>query len=369
MDQAVPLTGSRRELLALGAAAAGSAAAIATPSSGSSNSPADGPNTSACPRDHGAIGDGAYRPLAVRYSTLAAARAIFPFVTSLRQSVDWAGIQAALDAVEGSSGRVVLPTGRWIISDTLRLPNQVTFEGESRWGSVIDNQNYPLAGPQLTNKAASFIYVTIRNLTLNGGTHAIRVVGPGEVAGCVIEGVTAQLQSEANIEFSSLQTTVFRDCHLIHGRHGISVTHFPCNSVTLVNTRLGSHSDASLRLRGADLVAMIGGSMEAGGKVGPATIDIETGSVYANVVAFRHVYFENTHRTLLRSRGAKCVSFDGCKFTGTVAGAGDFSPYWFDCGDDVISFSNNFFQQPTLVPPHSVLSGHNENLARRAPAT
>lgn len=350
----------RRDLLVLGLAAAGSAASATAPPAPDAG-PAD-PVRSACPRDHGAVGDGQYRPLATRFATLAAAKVVFPFVTSLRQSVDWAGIQAALDAVEGASGRVVLPTGRWIISDTLRLPSWVTLEGESRWGSIIDNQNLPLAAPQLTNKAPSFIYVTIRNLTLNGGTHGIRVVGPGEVAGCVIDGVTAQLQTEANIEFSSLQTTVFRDCHLIHGRHGISVTHYPCNSVTLINTRLGSHSDASLRLRGADLVAMIGGSMEAGGRPGPATIDVETGSVYANAIAFRHVYFESTHRVLLRSRGTKGLSFDGCKFTGTAVGTAGFTPYRFDCGDDRIGFSNNFFQQPTHAPSHAVLSGLNENL-------
>jgi len=48
-------------------------------------------------KNFGAIGDGASHPLSSVYSTLAQAQAVYPFVTSLTQELDWAAIQAALN--------------------------------------------------------------------------------------------------------------------------------------------------------------------------------------------------------------------------------------------------------------------------------
>ena len=180
------------------------------------------------PRALGAVGDGQIRFLSERFATLAEARAVYPFAQRLDQSLDWAGIQAALNAAEPTGGLVIIPAGRFIISDTLRLPSSVTLQGEARNASVIDNQNWPLGAPQLANKdPQAFLYVTIRDLTLNGGTHALKVAAVREVAGIVIEGVTTNLQTEANFEFSSLQTCVLRDCHLMDGRFGLHVQGFP----------------------------------------------------------------------------------------------------------------------------------------------
>lgn len=47
------------------------------------------------PEQFGAIGDGTPHPLSERYATLAAAQAVYPFVTSLTQTIDWAACQAA----------------------------------------------------------------------------------------------------------------------------------------------------------------------------------------------------------------------------------------------------------------------------------
>jgi hypothetical protein len=41
-------------------------------------------------RAYGAIGDGTLQPLSERYGTLSAAQALYSFVTSLSQSIDWA---------------------------------------------------------------------------------------------------------------------------------------------------------------------------------------------------------------------------------------------------------------------------------------
>ncbi|HHE2958575.1 TPA: hypothetical protein ACO4GH_002116 [Escherichia coli] len=47
------------------------------------------------PEQFGAIGDGIAHPLSERYATLAAAQAVYPFVTSLTQTIDWAACQLA----------------------------------------------------------------------------------------------------------------------------------------------------------------------------------------------------------------------------------------------------------------------------------
>lgn len=314
-------------------------------------------------RAFGAIGDGQHYPLSTRFATLAAARATYPFVERLDQSVDWAGIQAAIDSVEAAGGTAVVPIGRFVISDSLRLPSAVTLRGEARNGSIIDNQNHRLDAPQIVNKdQVAFLYATIRDLTLHGGTHAIRINTSREVAGIVIEGLTTNFQADANILFSSMQTTVIRDCHLMDGRHGLSVDGFPCNSVHLENTRFGRHSNASIRLRGVDGFVMNGGSIEAGGAPGLGTIDIETGGAYANAISFQNVYFENTHDFLLRSRGVGSIFFRGCKITGTGALGRGMTAYHFDCGDDLIVFGDNHWDLPTTGPRNMLLQGRNDRL-------
>lgn len=77
-------------------------------------------------KDFGAIGDSTIHTLAERYSSLASAQALFPFVTSLSQSIDWAAIQAAIN----TGKRAFIPKGIYYISDTLILDNGQQIEGE-----------------------------------------------------------------------------------------------------------------------------------------------------------------------------------------------------------------------------------------------
>ncbi|AMO81566.1 hypothetical protein [Obesumbacterium proteus] len=53
------------------------------------------------PEQFGAIGDGTVHPLSERYSTLSAAQAVYPFVTALTQTIDWAACQAAENYARG----------------------------------------------------------------------------------------------------------------------------------------------------------------------------------------------------------------------------------------------------------------------------
>lgn len=53
------------------------------------------------PEQFGAIGDGTPHPLSERYNSLAAAQVVYPHVTSLTQTIDWAACQAAENYARG----------------------------------------------------------------------------------------------------------------------------------------------------------------------------------------------------------------------------------------------------------------------------
>ena len=56
------------------------------------------------PKDYGAIADGRSHPLSATYSSLDAARAVYPFITSLAQEIDYAAVKAASNAAFGTDG-------------------------------------------------------------------------------------------------------------------------------------------------------------------------------------------------------------------------------------------------------------------------
>ncbi len=70
--------------------------------------------------DFGAIGDGTLHPLSEKYTSLATAQAVYPHVTALSQSIDWAALQAAIN-FSSSSARSVKLIGHYIINSTLNF--------------------------------------------------------------------------------------------------------------------------------------------------------------------------------------------------------------------------------------------------------
>lgn len=83
-------------------------------------------------KDFGAIADGNSHPLSAFYATLAAAQAVYPFVTSLTQELDWAAIQAGLNycSTAGNTHRLYLPAGTYIVSNVFTLSHPVRLIGD-----------------------------------------------------------------------------------------------------------------------------------------------------------------------------------------------------------------------------------------------
>lgn len=89
-------------------------------------------------RDFGAIGDGTLHTLAERYSTLAAAQADFPFVTSLTESIDGTAIQAALNAAFNYGlGQAGIGDGTYVVNRSISMRAGVTLAGD---GKVVITQ-------------------------------------------------------------------------------------------------------------------------------------------------------------------------------------------------------------------------------------
>lgn len=96
-------------------------------------------------QDFGAIGDGADHPLSEKFTTLTAAQMVYPFVTSLSQTQDYAGFQAAIDTAGRSGGRgagVYVPTtnGQYMV-DGVNVNSAVTLYGDGKYGAKIKNRS------------------------------------------------------------------------------------------------------------------------------------------------------------------------------------------------------------------------------------
>jgi hypothetical protein len=77
--------------------------------------------------DFGAVADGTNHPLSEFYGSLAEAQEVYPYATSLTQSIDWAAIQAALnsDYVD-----IRFPQGRYIVNSNLTRTTDITMSGD-----------------------------------------------------------------------------------------------------------------------------------------------------------------------------------------------------------------------------------------------
>ncbi|WP_243206656.1 hypothetical protein GOY49_018840 [Klebsiella pneumoniae] len=155
------------------------------------------------PWDFGAIADGVLRPLSQFYSTLSAAQAVYPFVTSLTQSIDYAATQKCVNEMitRGAAGMTMGGRGRFCVNDTVQVNktgsvneankyidfsgaeicsfggtvilNDTTFSGWSLQNGVsLSDSKLVFAG---TSAAQAKATITITGLTV-GKSYAVSVV-------------------------------------------------------------------------------------------------------------------------------------------------------------------------------------------------
>jgi hypothetical protein len=115
------------------------------------------------PQDFGAIADGASHPLSQRYETLDMAQAVYPFVTTLTDEIDWAATQAAVNA----SRRVYVPLGTYVLNrEVSGLANYTTVFGEGQ-GSRFVMTSATANGFRFGTPSVEAVGVCFRNITID----------------------------------------------------------------------------------------------------------------------------------------------------------------------------------------------------------
>lgn len=333
-------------------------------------------------KDFGAIGDGFYHPLSERFASLAAAQAVYPFVLAVdgvgnawgAQSLDWAGIQAALNEAArdvNRRGTVHLPVGYYILSDSLKMASFVTFEGDSQSGSVLHNQGVALAAPQIVNAdPASFVGSTIRNIAFYGGTHAIKLNVSSEIAGCTFENLGMVLQTDKCFEANKqVQTSRFLNC-IFDGNN--TATNGFRSSAGANNANLFSGCNF-LNFTGASIYIVAGTGnhfvacrFEGGGLSTDGGRTLQFNGIES--MSFYGCYFEKTHEYLMEAvSSGPNIAFNNCEFIGPVTAGNVFVGYK-TLADNVVSFGTNLWFMPTNAPGNSVLLGDNFNLRATIPS-
>jgi hypothetical protein len=313
-------------------------------------------------REFGAIGDGQFHPLSSRFSSLAAAQGTYPSAVGLTESLDGAAIQAAIDhaARLGTAlqlrWRVHIPAGRYRLSRSIRLHSNVILTGDGINASIIDNQNTRLDAPLIVNADPEAVSMSLRDLSLHGGTHGVRINVRQYVDGFEFTRVGFQMQSDKNFECNRLlQIGSFTGCTFAKAPYGVFVAEWTTNVAHFFDCKFEDHSRASLHLTAAEVVNFFGGRFESGsGSTGKeATIELTR----AAAINFYGVYFEGTHPILLReTQSRNGVTFSGCHFTASSKG-----PYLFD-SDGIVHFGTNDWGTPSPGPARMALSGDNAGL-------
>ncbi|WP_233496290.1 hypothetical protein [Pantoea sp. 3_1284] len=102
------------------------------------------------PEQFGAIGDGKAHPLSERYGTLAAAQAVYPFVTALTQTIDWAACQKADNKSRGKTVVRCAPFARYHFGDS----DYLELGTNSKWFGGI-NVNRDAGGTRMIRTTPS----------------------------------------------------------------------------------------------------------------------------------------------------------------------------------------------------------------------
>ena len=84
-------------------------------------------------KDFGAIGDGKLHLLSEKYNNLEEAQKVYPFATSLNDSIDWCAIQYCLNNFKN----VFIPQGTFILNNTLIMPFNIRMFGINNSQSIL----------------------------------------------------------------------------------------------------------------------------------------------------------------------------------------------------------------------------------------
>ncbi len=182
-------------------------------------------------KDFGAKGDGSDHPLSEVFPSLASAQAVYPFVTSLSQTQDYAGIQAAINAAKTLNAAVFLPSGQYITNTTITADYAVSMYGEGGQGlRDVSSTHGPsqVCGTVIKSKVTTgrtlaiappnyCFGLTLRDFAIWGvqgqcdvGLYLASVGWMG-----IVSGVNIQHFPNQGLELGYIQDTYFNNCSVL----------------------------------------------------------------------------------------------------------------------------------------------------------
>ncbi|QWY14554.1 tailspike protein [Klebsiella phage BUCT_49532] len=124
------------------------------------------------PWDYGAVADGTVHSLSEYYGDLAAAQVVYPFVTSLTQSIDYAAIQKCVNEMvtRGAAGMTFGGRGQFAVNEIVKINKAASVNAANK---VIDFSGAEILsfGGNIILNDTSFTGWTLANgVTLSGST-------------------------------------------------------------------------------------------------------------------------------------------------------------------------------------------------------
>lgn len=184
-------------------------------------------------KDFGAIGDGQLHPLSEIFSSLALAQFVYPFVTSLAQSQDYAGTQAAINAAKVGKA-VFAPSGKYEINSGLLADYALCMYGEGGQGlHTIDSTthtpsqvrgtvfNSHVASGRMLSVDSSSGYcfgMTLRDFAIWGveGECDVGLYLNGIGWMGIMDGINIQHFPNQALEIGYIQDTYINNCSFVH---------------------------------------------------------------------------------------------------------------------------------------------------------
>lgn len=256
---------------------------------------------------------------------------------------------------------IFIPAGHYRRRDSIALPNHSCLFGEGVSSILNSQHDTAFAKPILVNADSyGLISTRLQDLALYGGSHGLKLTAREENADIRLTNVTMLLQQEANIEANKLfQTVKITNCVFGDALYGIKVDGAGTNCLIATGSEWVRHARASLYLRGADGVTIIGGRFEDGGERGRYCLDIER----ASNILFLGCFFENVHEYIGRFRDISgAVVFQSCHFTGTHLNGPELLPFRWDSADTMLVFRDCTSVVPMPIPGHVMLEGSNPGI-------
>ncbi len=170
---------------------------------------------------YGAIADGASHPLSERYTTLAAAQAVYPHAIALTDEIDWAAIQAAINA----NNAVNLPwTSGWYVTNrSLTFPRD-TMAIQGGVGGLT--HNFATLGVRLQCNANVPVFnlgtarrmgISITGLTIRGTDQSgSRGLYGANVGFLTMENCFFDWFGDQAIRIDSGESIMLRNCHAVN---------------------------------------------------------------------------------------------------------------------------------------------------------